>query len=77
MRGGAGVFHEYRWGRYDGPVLYCVARRRLPVTMNFLYAWRRIAPDFTVVEVQGGHHDLLHAEHAPELGRELSEGLPA
>ncbi len=77
MRGGANVFHDYRWGGYEGPVLYCVARTRLPVTMNFLYAWRRVAPDFTVVEVPGAHHDLLHAEHAPELGRAVSEGLPA
>jgi acetoacetyl-CoA synthetase len=76
MRGGFGVFNGYLWGPYDGDVTYCLARRRLPVVMNLLHAWRRVAPRLTVVKVPGAHHDLLHAEHAPILGRTLSEALP-
>jgi acetoacetyl-CoA synthetase len=77
MRGGFEVYNNYRWGPYDGVVTYCLARKRLPVVMNLLQAWRRVVPRLTVVGVPGAHHDLLHAEHAPALGRTLSEALPS
>ncbi|SFT90773.1 acetoacetyl-CoA synthetase [Geodermatophilus amargosae] len=71
------AFNRHAWGPYAGPVSYFRARRRIPVIMNQLYALRRIAPDLTVVDVPGAHHDLLAAGHAPELAARVSEALAA
>ena len=71
------VFDEYQWGPYPGPVSYFRARRRLPVIMNQLYQWRRVAPRMTVVSVPGAHYYLLHRENAIVLGARMSEALRA
>jgi len=75
LQDGVGVYDDYRWGRYDGPVTYFRARVRLPVIMCLLFAWRRAAPRLTVVDVPGEHDDLLDAQHAPRLARRMSEWL--
>ena len=77
LRRSEAAFNRHAWGPYTGPVSYFRARRRIPVIMNQLYALRRIAPDLTVVDVPGAHHDLLAAGHAPELAARLSEALAA
>jgi acetoacetyl-CoA synthetase len=77
LRRSEAAFNRHAWGPYAGPVSYFRARRRIPVIMNQLYALRRIAPDLTVVDVPGAHHDLLAAGHAPELAARVSEALAA
>ncbi|WP_091365002.1 acetoacetate--CoA ligase [Geodermatophilus telluris] len=72
---GEELFHAHRWSRHPGPVSYFRARRRPPVVLNHLYAWRRVAPDLTVVDVPGAHDDLLAAEHTPELAARFSAAL--
>jgi len=71
------VANDYRWGRYDGPVTYFRARRRIPVITNLLFAWRTVAPQMTVVTVPGAHHDLLREKGCGLLARRLSAALPA
>ena len=71
------VFNAYAWGPYAGPVTYFRARFRVPVVANLLYAWRRQAPDLTVVGVPGSHHVLLAEEHAPALAARLDDALVA
>jgi acetoacetyl-CoA synthetase len=71
----AGVYDGHRWGRYDGPVTYFRAARRIPVLTNQLYAWRSVAPRLTVVDVPGAHHTVLDLANAPELARRLSRAL--
>ncbi|WP_138758772.1 acetoacetate--CoA ligase [Modestobacter altitudinis] len=71
------VFNAYEWGPYAGPVTYFRARFRVPVVANLLYAWRRVAPDLTVVDVPGSHHVLLGGEHSAELAAQLDAALAA
>jgi acetoacetyl-CoA synthetase len=75
VRGGFRLFHDYRWGPYDGAVAYCRARVRVPVVMNQIHAWRTVAPRLTVVDVPGRHEDLLSARNAPELAARITEVL--
>jgi acetoacetyl-CoA synthetase len=69
------VHNAHRWAGYAGPVTYFRARRRIPLIMNQLYEWRRVAPRLTVVPVPGAHRDLLAAEHADVLAARVSEAL--
>ncbi|MCZ2803711.1 acetoacetate--CoA ligase [Modestobacter sp. VKM Ac-2983] len=71
------VFNAYAWGPYAGPVTYFRARFRVPVIANLLYAWRRQAPDLTVVDVPGSHHVLLSSERSPALAAALDSALAA
>ncbi|MGY1709236.1 acetoacetate--CoA ligase [Geodermatophilus sp. SYSU D00758] len=71
------LFNAHAWGPYGGRVSYFRARRRIPVIMNQLAVWRRVAPDLAVADVPGAHHDLLAAEHAPGLARAVSAALAA
>ncbi|MCV2489691.1 acetoacetate--CoA ligase [Geodermatophilus sp. YIM 151500] len=75
LRGGVHVFHDYRWGRYEGPVTYCRARTRVPVIMNQLFAWRTVLPRMTVVDVPGAHDDLMAGKHAPTLAAQVTAAL--
>jgi acetoacetyl-CoA synthetase len=76
LRRSSGVANDYRWGRYEGPVTYFRAARRIPVLTNLLYTWRGVAPRLTVVDVPGAHHDLLRERGVAALARRLSAALP-
>ncbi|MBB3677014.1 acetoacetate--CoA ligase [Modestobacter versicolor] len=71
----AGSYEQYRWGPYAGPVTFYRVAKRIPVFEHFMYAWRRVAPDLTVVDSPGAHHDMLSREHAVTLAAQLSEAL--
>ncbi len=68
--------HEHRLSRSTVPVTYFRARRRVPVVSNMMFAWRRAAPDITVIDVPGAHHDLLRGSSAPALAQALTSALP-
>jgi len=69
------TYAAYRWAPYDGRLTFFRARRRIPVLMHQLYAWRRVAPRMTVVDVPGNHYELLRQGHAEVLARELTAAL--
>jgi acetoacetyl-CoA synthetase len=71
------LFNAHEWGAYAGPVTYFRARRRIPVLTSQLYAWRRVAPDLTVVGIPGAHHDLLEERYADVLAARVSAALQA
>jgi acetoacetyl-CoA synthetase len=71
------VYDAYRWARYEGPVTFFRATRRIPVLTHQLYAWRRVAPHLTVVDTPGMHYDMVDREHAGALARAVTEALPA
>jgi acetoacetyl-CoA synthetase len=75
LRRSEALFNAHAWGPYPGPISYFRARRRIPVIMNQLYAWRRVAPHLDVVGVPGAHHDLLAAENSRALAAGLSAAL--
>jgi acetoacetyl-CoA synthetase len=62
---------------YGGPVTYFRAARRIPVISHLMHAWRRMAPDLTIVDVPGAHYDLLAEKHAPALAARVSHALRA
>jgi acetoacetyl-CoA synthetase len=68
-------YDGYRWGAYPEPVTFFRARRRVPVFSDVLYAWRRVVPRLTVVDVPGAHNYLLDRENAGVLAQRLSEAL--
>jgi acetoacetyl-CoA synthetase len=76
-RWSATVYNAYRWDSYPGPVTFFRARRRIPVFSNVLYAWRRVVPRMTVVDVPGAHNYLLDRENAVVLAARLSEAVRA
>jgi len=69
------MYNDHRWGRYDGPVTFFRAARRVPVLTHQLYAWRRVVPDLSVIDTPGMHYDLMDGEHAGALGSRLSQAL--
>jgi acetoacetyl-CoA synthetase len=77
LQGGATVFDSYQWDRYEGRVTFFRARVRLPVITNLLFAWRRVIPQLEVVDVPGGHHQLLNGQHASQLAARVSGSLRA
>lgn len=77
LRDGGDVYEAYRWARYDGRVTYLRAARRIPVLTNLLYAWRSVAPRLVVRDVPGNHQQLLDAEYASAVAREMSAALEA
>jgi acetoacetyl-CoA synthetase len=71
------LFNHYRPGRYTGPVTYLRARRRLPVIQNMLRAWRRVAPQLTVRDIPGAHHDMMSQTNIDALAATWSRSLSA
>ena len=69
------VYNRHLPGKYDGPVTYFRARRRLGGAQNVLRAWRRISPDLSVVDVPGCHHDVLGQENVAETARRMSRAF--
>ncbi|RBY75311.1 acetoacetate--CoA ligase [Geodermatophilus sp. TF02-6] len=69
------VFNGHRLSRCDAAVTYYLARQRLPVVGNTLGAWRRAAPNLLVLEVPGGHFDLLDQDRIGELAARVSATL--
>jgi acetoacetyl-CoA synthetase len=76
-RWSSAVYNAYGWGRYAGPVTFFRARRRIPVFSDVLYAWRRLVPRMTVIDVPGAHNYLLDRENAVVLAARLSEAVRA
>jgi acetoacetyl-CoA synthetase len=68
---------SFRLKPYGGPVTYFRAARRIPVISHLMHAWRRMAPDLTVVDVPGAHFGLLSEENAPALAARMSDALRA
>ncbi len=71
----SGVYEQYRWADYAGPVTFFRVRRRIPVIEHFLSAWRRAAPDLRVVDTPGAHHDMLGERNARTLAVRLASVL--
>jgi acetoacetyl-CoA synthetase len=69
------TYDAYRWAPYAGEVTFFQAARRIPVLSTLLYAWRRVVPRLTVVDVPGAHYDMLGEEHSPALGAAMSAHL--
>jgi len=71
------AYDAHRWSRYDGPVTFIRAARRVPVLTHQLYAWRRVAPRLTVVDSPGMHYDMVDRGNAVQLGALLSGAFRA
>jgi len=71
------AYDAYRWGRYDGPVTFFRAARRVPVLTHQLYAWRRVVPVLEVVDTLGMHYDMVDRVNAGTLAAHLSAAFRA
>ena len=69
------VFNAHSLSRYDGPVTYYLAERRLPLVGNSLAAWRRAAAHLLVTEVPGDHDDMLSGPTIADLSARVSATL--
>jgi len=69
------VYHAHEWHRWDRPVTYFRASRRVPVAQNMIRAWRRVAPDLTIVDVPGRHDDILGQRNVVVTAARISTAL--
>jgi acetoacetyl-CoA synthetase len=75
FRESGAVYGDHVLRRYDGPVTYFRARRRIPAAQNMLRAWRRVAPRLGVVDIPGAHHDLLGEANVAGTAAAISRAL--
>ena len=68
-------YARHHWGGYAGPVTFFRAAKRIPVFTNLMFAWRRVAPDMTVIDSPGMHYDMLTRENAAVLAPRFSSAL--
>ncbi|HEY3502277.1 MAG TPA: amino acid adenylation domain-containing protein [Actinocatenispora sp.] len=66
--------HTYRPGAYDGPVTLVSATADGPPTAAKAAAWRRLAADVRVAELDCAHGELLHPGYAGRVAAVLEHG---
>ena len=71
------VLGAHRPGVHHGPVTLFRARRSIPPMRRLATTWRRVAPQLTIIDVPGAHHDVLGQAHVAEVARAWSAALAA